>query len=381
MLSAFDREAVAPRVLLPGGEASELGALLSERGIPVHGVEWAPQERPSAPWAWPGFLLNLRRATRSVHDLAKREEVDLIHANTWKAGFMATGLPLLTPPPPCPVLLPHRDLSIPAAVRGVLADRCATGLAVSDFLRTVAEGELAGLPLATLHSGVDLSRFEDLPSREEARDRLGLPREGRIILGAANRVPWKRRDLFLEVVAALHGEDESITGLLVGRDVHQIPPSPPFSKGGAATANSESSPFEKGGQRGISACRERTLSYWDMPLAYAAADLLLHPAENEPFGRVIVEALAAGLPIVTTEGGGPAEILSAVPKAPHALTPRGSVQGMTQAARSLLSQPPIRSHLDLSPFDTRSAVLEIQSIYLGIIGHPTNNPTFVHAIE
>src|SRR5262249_2158737 len=38
-------------------------------------------------------------------------------------------------------------------------------------------------------------------------------------------------------------------------------------------------------------------------------DLLVHPADNESFGRVVVEAMAAGLPVVGVSGGGVAEII------------------------------------------------------------------------
>ena len=33
-------------------------------------------------------------------------------------------------------------------------------------------------------------------------------------------------------------------------------------------------------------------------------DILVHPADNESFGRVAVEAMAAGLPVVGMRGGG-----------------------------------------------------------------------------
>jgi glycosyltransferase involved in cell wall biosynthesis len=38
-------------------------------------------------------------------------------------------------------------------------------------------------------------------------------------------------------------------------------------------------------------------------------DVLVHPADNESFGRVVVEAMAAGLPVVGARGGGVGEIV------------------------------------------------------------------------
>lgn len=47
----------------------------------------------------------------------------------------------------------------------------------------------------------------------------------------------------------------------------------------------------------------------DPALALAAADLLLHPAGDEPFGLAVAEALASGLPVAARAGGGADELL------------------------------------------------------------------------
>ncbi len=44
--------------------------------------------------------------------------------------------------------------------------------------------------------------------------------------------------------------------------------------------------------------RRITVSYDDIPRAYASADVLLHMSKDESFGNVYIEALAAGLPVV-----------------------------------------------------------------------------------
>ena len=50
----------------------------------------------------------------------------------------------------------------------------------------------------------------------------------------------------------------------------------------------------------------------DLPDIYASSDILLHPAHQEPFGLVIIEAMAAGLPVVAGAVGGIPEIVGAV---------------------------------------------------------------------
>ena len=43
--------------------------------------------------------------------------------------------------------------------------------------------------------------------------------------------------------------------------------------------------------------------------AFAASDVLLHPTRWDAFGSVVLEAMAAGLPVVTTEAAGVAEVI------------------------------------------------------------------------
>src|SRR5262249_27727308 len=47
----------------------------------------------------------------------------------------------------------------------------------------------------------------------------------------------------------------------------------------------------------------------DVELAYAACDVLLHPSIAEPFGLVLVEAMAMKRPVVAFDACGPTEIV------------------------------------------------------------------------
>jgi glycosyltransferase involved in cell wall biosynthesis len=52
------------------------------------------------------------------------------------------------------------------------------------------------------------------------------------------------------------------------------------------------------------------LPYEEIPARYAAADAFVHPGVwPEPFGRTILEALEAGIPVVCTDIGGPPEVV------------------------------------------------------------------------
>jgi glycosyltransferase involved in cell wall biosynthesis len=47
----------------------------------------------------------------------------------------------------------------------------------------------------------------------------------------------------------------------------------------------------------------------DIPKILAGVDLLVIAADEEPFGRTVIEAMAAGVPVVSTKCGGPEEII------------------------------------------------------------------------
>jgi len=79
----------------------------------------------------------------------------------------------------------------------------------------------------------------------------------------------------------------------------------------------------------------------DVPDLMADLDLLgLASTQPEPFGLVVVEALACGVPVVATDAGGPPEILG--PAGPRAgrLVPPGDPAALAAAVVDLLAAGP-----------------------------------------
>jgi glycosyltransferase involved in cell wall biosynthesis len=57
------------------------------------------------------------------------------------------------------------------------------------------------------------------------------------------------------------------------------------------------------------ACYTGYLSGLDLATAYASSDLFVFPSTTDTFGNVILEAQAAGLPVVVSNAGGPQELV------------------------------------------------------------------------
>ena len=69
--------------------------------------------------------------------------------------------------------------------------------------------------------------------------------------------------------------------------------------------------------------------------AYRTADLLTHPSRYEGFGLQIVEAMAAGTPVLCTDGGSQREVADGA----AAIVPVGDVEAFAGAATAILLNP------------------------------------------
>jgi len=178
-------------------------------------------------------------------------------------------------------------------------------------------------PTFLIPNGLDASRFVSLPERGSLRERLGIPPEAAVLLflGRLHRI--KRPDIAVEALAAAQTLGQEVHLVIAGPDEEQL------SQGLMA----------QGQRLGCNAYLHVVglLQGEKILQALADADLLLMPsAIQESFGMSALEALAAGVPILTSEG---IPIGRWAEEAGAGLVVPCRSQDFARATRDLLSQP------------------------------------------
>lgn len=85
----------------------------------------------------------------------------------------------------------------------------------------------------------------------------------------------------------------------------------------------------------------------DLEAAFGSADVLIHPARVEGYGMVVTEALAHGLPVITTTTGGLPDALGVTPHGvrPGLLVPPGDAPALAHAIATWLTDHDLRRRL------------------------------------
>jgi len=154
---------------------------------------------------------------------------------------------------------------------------------------------VADSDIEVIYNGVDAEKFH--PGNrdkymDEIRGRHGIDGDEFVILFVGSGFERKGLKFLLKAAESIQ---EPVTLMIVGKGKH--PPQSPLSKGGSK----ESYPHK---QKIIFCGPQQEINKY-----YAAADIFVFPTMYEPFGNVHLEALASGLPVITTRLSGASEII------------------------------------------------------------------------
>ncbi len=317
-------------VLVAGATPSEPAVVdaARARGCPVELVPWLVRA--------PAPARDLRALAGLVR-LFRQRRPSLVHTHTSKAGFIGrlaariARVPRVVHTPHGHVFYGYHGRAPTAAFVGLerLAARWTDRIVV--LTERGAEEHLArGIGRAeqyvAIPSGVDTAALAaSAPDRPTARRALGLPADAAVIVGVGRLVPVKGFDVLVAALPKVGAAVPSARLLLVG-DGPERPAIESLARG-----------------LGVADRLTVTGARSDVTPYLAAADVLAAPSRNEGMGRVLIEAMALGVPVVAARVGGIPSVLGGgrfgrlvEPDAPAA---------MADALTALLGDPALRVQL------------------------------------
>jgi glycosyltransferase involved in cell wall biosynthesis len=335
-------------------DEGDMGGLAQEHGLaPV----LIPELRRSL---HPGRdLLVLAKLTR----LFRRLRPDIVHTHTAKAGALGRAAALLAGVPIRIHTFHGHVLEgyfSPAVSRLFLAIE--RGLArttdrivvLSPRLREALLGMGIGRPeqLVVIPLGLELDRFREVRREPEAlRAALAIPR-GVPLLGSIGRlVPIKDHETLFRALAALReGPHLAVVGDGACR--------------GALEALAE----------GLGIRSRVHFLGWreDLEAILAGLDVLISSSRNEGTPVALIEAMAAGVPVLATDVGGVADLVT------HGqtgwLVPAGDPAALAQGVRTLLGDPAAAARraavgrgVVLGRHDVRGLVERVEALYTAVL--------------
>ncbi|MGD9497696.1 MAG: glycosyltransferase family 4 protein [Armatimonadota bacterium] len=231
-------------------------------------------------------------------------------------------------------------------------------------ISTAVAAQFEGMrcPLHVVPNGIPLERFEPGPPPPHLGAELGLPAGAPTVCVVGRLTPWKGHQVLLRGWPDVLARVPDARLLVVGEVAF-------WEDGYGDELRALAS------ELGIAASVHWLGFREDVADLLRLSDLLVLPSIDEPFGRVVIEAMAAARPVVATASGGIPEIvvdgdtgLLVPPREPEPLADAIAALLADPARARAMGQAGRRRALEL--FDVRRVAAQVQAIYDGILsGH------------
>lgn len=310
---------------------------LAAAGIPVeHLCLDTSVTKASGLLAQIGATLPLYRAAKQSAKLAQSH--DAIYANTQKAAIVGAAASWLSGKP----LIWHLH-DLVTAEHFSRANRLAVIGATNWIARRIianseataeAYREAGGrVQVEVVYNGIDEEPFDAIRtlSTSEAREASGLSFDGPLIGVFGRLAEWKGQHVLLKALAA--NVSPAVQAVVVGEALYTDE-----DRDYAVELRERSSQICLKGR--IDFLGQRS----DIAMLMRACDIVVHTSvQPEPFGRVIVEGMLAGRPVIASAAGGATEIIE--DGVNGLLTPPGDAKALGAAIDRLLNNPELSGRL------------------------------------
>jgi len=343
LLETIDRKAIDPWVIL--AEDGSLAERLRAIGIRVDVVPLSDtvldvrkDSVQSGIFSKVGLILQVLAYGFKVAALIRTQPVDIIHTNSLKSDIYGILVSRLCRVPLIWHIRDHIDVtylpSFAVKMMRFLAARV-PAFVIANSQSTLDQLHLAvAKPGAVVPSGVD-------PQGEVVYDGIasGIPplasdtlMTGPLRIAIVGRLAgWKGQHIFLEAASKLVEAGIDAQFLIAGTAMF----------GEDSYVADLHSQVDRLGLQG----KVQFLGHVDPIEAFLpTVSILVHASTSpEPFGQVVIEGMAAGIPVVATDGGGVKETV--VHGETGLLVPMGNAEALADALRMLIDRPELRAKL------------------------------------
>lgn len=292
----------------------------------------------------------LLRGARMLVDVIRGRDVAIVHSNVMRASFYAASAARWTGRP---FIWHVRDIHTEAWYLRLMCVLAHRAIAISQAVATPIP---CSDKVAVIYNGLVLDDFNPAPDRSEICKEFHLPPDVPVV-GTVGRVrPWKRHDLFVRMAALVNRSLPDAHYAVVGDTV--------FPAGHDYLGELRALALDLGLIDRVVFPGFRS----DIAQVLATLDVVVHTADAEPFGRVLIEAMAVGRPVVAFANGGVPEIV--IDGVTGFLVRPGDIEGMADAVISLLTDPDRRHAMGTAGrrrveahFDARQTARAVEAVY------------------
>jgi glycosyltransferase involved in cell wall biosynthesis len=298
-----------------------------------------------------GRRLPRHRLREDLASLLGRLQPEILHANSLSMGRLSGPVAAEGNVPSIAHLRDIVRLSAQAVADLNCHDRL---LAVSHAVRAFhAAGGLAAGKLHVVYNGIHLEEFRPRPPTGALHRELGLPSGAPLVATIGQIGPRKGQDVLVRAVSRLGSRRPDAHVLVIGQRYSEKAESRRFEADLRAAASAGGRVHFLGLRRDVARLLNEVV-------------LLVHPARQEPLGRVLLEAAASGVPVVATAVGGTGEIFA---PGTARLVPPDDPTALAGAIDELLGDAALRAALAAAARRRAEAVFDIRKTAAAMVEH------------
>ena len=280
--------------ILVCGEDGELADMVRDLGVEVHII---PMKQINTKYKI-GGIFRLISTSIDLRKFIKDNHIDIVHNNTYRARFFGTISGTIAN---VKVITHIRDIMHWTYVEKKLVKFEDKIIAISDAVKEHIFKQISTKyrsKIYRIYNGVDINEFDPTGLQKYIlRNEYSIDKD-KIIIGAVGRFDeWKRFDLLIEAANLLNCKYDNLYFVIVGDAFNEE------QEKVKAQIKKLVNKYKLENQVIFTGYRK------DVCAVMNDFDIFILTSDNEPFGRVLIEALSLNLPIVSTNNGGAPEII------------------------------------------------------------------------